>query len=368
MSIKATKLDLNPNMTFEEFEALANREPNLRGSWIYRVTQATYHKDMKYPYPKFELDYPRECYFKTFQSAEKFVKKPKDDVYCSWITQIHCGKSSEYGKYGARWLYDQNGELLDYTITQELFGKPEDFTFFGRPKSRQRFKVGDIVEVVGPKYVRLAVYNAQILDVKRCWKIYKKCQKRNDWPYMLDSSDECALVIEGPYYYCHDHVSPLQLLKPRYPIPDDILADMLTWNKRCENEEESAWLKTRESQSYREERQKEKGEYIGEFYNLEINLHFDKNNIPHLHINDFYGLKVGLRIDRPEYYDHDDYTGRLTSNQVKSLYDYLSSPNLEKTRWWYMLRKWNEDNGNPKQTISLDTPLPNYLELINKSL
>ena len=81
MSIKATKLDLNPNLTFEEFEALANREPNLKGSWIYRVTQATYHKDMKYPYPKFELDYPRECYFKTFQSAEKFVKKPQDDVY-----------------------------------------------------------------------------------------------------------------------------------------------------------------------------------------------------------------------------------------------------------------------------------------------
>ena len=365
MSIRTKKSDLNPNLTFEEFEALANREPNLKGSWIYKVTQAIYHKDMKYPYPKFELDYPRECYFKTFQSAEKFVKKPKDNVYCSWITQIHCGKSSEYGKYGAGWLYDQNGELLDYTINQELFGKPEDFTFFGRPKSRQRFKVGYIVEVVSEKYVRLAVLNYQVPDVERCWKIYTKCRKRGDWPYFLDSSDDCAVVIEGPNYFCHDHVSPLQLLKPRYPIPEDILADMLTWNERCNDEEECEWLNAQEP--HREERRKENGEDMGEFYELNIYLHFDKNNTPHLHINDLYVLKVGLRIDRPEYYDHDDYTGRLTANQVKSLYAYLSSPDLEKTRWWYILRKWNEDIDNPKQTISLDTPLQNYIELISNS-
>lgn len=366
MSTRETKLDLNPNLTFEEFQVLANREPNLKGNWIYRVTQATYHKDMKYPYPKFELDYPRECYFKTFQAAEKFVKKPTDDAYCSWITQIHCGASSEYGKYGAKWLYDQNGQLLDYTVTQELFGKAEDFTFFGRPKSRQRFKVGDIVEVVGSKNVRLAVYNSQIPDVERCWKIYKKCQKRGDWPYMLDSSDDFAVVIEGPNYYCHDHVSPLQLLTPRYPIPDDILADMLTWNERCKNEEESAWLNAQEPQI--KERRKENGEHIGEFYELNIYLHFDeKYGQPHLHINDFYGLKVGLRIDRPEYHDHDDYTGRLTDNQIKSLHSYLSSPSLEKTRWWYMLRKWNENNEKPKKHISLETPIPDYLALINQN-
>lgn len=101
MSLREKKRNLNPNLTFEEFEALANRGPNLKGSWIYRVTQAIYDKDLKYPYLKFELDYPRECYFKTFKSAEKFVKKTNDDVYCSWITQIHCGSSSEYGKNGA---------------------------------------------------------------------------------------------------------------------------------------------------------------------------------------------------------------------------------------------------------------------------
>ena len=188
MGIREKKRDLNPNMTFEEFEVLANRQPNLKGNWIYRVTQAMFDNSLKHPYPKFELDYSRKCYFQTFPSAEKFVKKHTKDVYCSWIVQIRCGASFEYGRYGAEWLYDQNGELLDYTITQELFGKADDFTFFGRPKSRQRFKIGDIVEVVGDRCVRLAVLNHPIPDVKRCWRIYKNCQKRNDIPYFLDST------------------------------------------------------------------------------------------------------------------------------------------------------------------------------------
>lgn len=80
MGIREKKRDLNPNMTFEEFEALANRQPNLKGNWIYRVTQTMFDNSLKHPYPKFELDYSRKCYFKTFPSAEKFVKKHTKDV------------------------------------------------------------------------------------------------------------------------------------------------------------------------------------------------------------------------------------------------------------------------------------------------
>lgn len=355
---------LRPDLTFEEFEALANRQPNLKGSWLYKVTQAIFYNDLKYPYPKFELDYPRELYFKTFNAAEKYVKKNTKDVYCSWISQIPYGLAANYGGSGAEWLYDQHGELLDYTITWGQFGKAEDYTFFGRPKSRMRFKVGDIVEVVGDCKVRLAVFNVQIPDVKRCWKIYNKCyQNKDDLPYFMDFSDDTATVIDGPCYYYHDHVSPLQLMKPRFPIPKDILLDMQTWNSRSRDEDDSLWFKA--GGTVRTENQKEKGETIGEFYELRIYLHFDENNEnPHLHINDLYGLKVGLRIDRPEYYDHGEYTGRLTGNQIECLYRHLTSPDLEKTKWWYMLRKWNEYNDNPALKLPLDTPLPDYLRLL----
>lgn len=357
------KKNLSPDLTFEEFQALANRKPSLKGNWLYKVTQAIADYYQKHPYPKFELSYPRECYFKTFHAAEKFVKKDKENVYCSWISQIAYGHTTGYGGTGAEWLYDSNGELLDYTITHGLIGKAEDYTFFGRPKSRQRFNVGDIVEVVTGKSVHLAVLNHQIPDVEWCWQQY--CERYHEYGffYGMDFSDDSAIVIDGPNYHCHDHVGALQLLRPRFPIPEDILADMLTWNDRCNNDEDSEWLKSREP--LRKERQKEKGEEIGHFYNLNIYIHFDQDpKTPHLHINDLYGLKVALRIDSPAYYDHDGYTGRLTKNQIKDLDSYLSHTELSKSRWWYLLRQWNEYNDNPDLFIPLDTPLPNYLGLI----
>lgn len=354
---------LRPDLTFEEFKALANRQPKLSGNWIYRVTQAIFDNDLKYPYPKFELEYPRVCYFKSFPKAEKFVKGNVKNVYCSWITQIPCGITSEYGGEGAEWLYDQNGELVDYTITYGQFGKPEDFTFFGRPKSRQRFEVGDIVEVVGVKSVHLAVLNHPIPDVDWCWKRYIKRDNELGFFYHLDFSDDSAVVLEGPSYYHHSHIGALQLMKPRFPIPEDILADMLTWNQRSLIEEDPDWLKSLEP--YRTERRRERGEPLGEFYELGLYLHFDESTPePHLHINDHYGFKVSLRIDRPEYYDHDDYAGRLTDNQIVDLQKYLSMTDLGKTRWWNKLRQWNEENDNPSLSLPLDIPLPNYLGLL----
>ena len=357
---------LNPNLKFEEFEALANRQPNLKGSWIYKVTQAIFDYDLKYPYPKFELEYHKECHFKTFSSAEKYIKKNMGNVYCSWITQIPCGITSEYGGYGAEWLYDQHGELLDYSITNGCFGKIEDQTFFGRPKSRQRFNVGDIVEVITARSVHLAVLNLQIPDVEWCWQRYIKRDDEIGFFYHMDFSDDSAVVIDGPNYYCHDHVGALQLLKPRFTIPEDILADMRTWNERCKNEEDPDWLISREP--YIAERKKEKGTEVGEFYSLSLYIDFDeKNGLPHLHINDLYGLKVALRIDCPAYYDHEDYTGRLSNNQIIDLQSYLTRTNLGKSRWWYILRKWNEENDKPNLILPLYTPLPDYLSLINKS-
>lgn len=355
---------LRQDLTFEEFEALANRKPNLQGDWLYRVTQAILPNDLKYPYPKFELSHVHEAYFKTFYEAENFVKKNTTDVYCSWITQMLYGAVPGYGGDGAEWLYDNKGQLLDYTVTYGFVGNVEDYTFFGRPKTRQRFKEGDIVEVVTARSVHLAVLNLQIPDVEWCWQRYIKRDDEIGFFYHLDFSDDSAVVLDGPNYYCHDHIGALQLLKPRFPIPEDILEEMSTWNDRSKNETDSDWLKDRES--YRTEREMEKGTDVGDFYSLNLYIDFDEGTqLPHLHINDLYGLKVALRIDRPKYYDHGDYTGRLTDNQVKDLQSYLTLQHYGKSRWWHILRKWNIDNDNPKQRLPLDTPLPDYSKLLS---
>lgn len=352
------KGELNQNMTFEEFKELANREPSIKGQWIYMLTRKMMNAEaMKNPYPRFELSHEELLYFRSLADAEKYMRSHTSNVYCNWVTQMPYGDKGTYSNHGAEWLYDSEGNLLDYTITRG-FGNSIDTHFFGRPAHRQRFKVGDIVEVVNAKYVRLAVLNHPVPSIKCCWQIYNKDSEF----YCLDFSDDSAVVIDGPSYYDHDHVSSLQLLKPRYPIPDDIKNEMLTWNERCKIEEESIWLK--EIRQYKDPVRDEKGECLGEFYELGLYIHFDNDNRnPHLHINDRFGLKVGLSVEKAEYYDHDDYTGRLTDNQLKSLYFYLSLIDQGKTRWWYMLRDWNEDNDNPDVVLSLNTSLPNYLLL-----
>ena len=355
--------ELSSNLTFEEFKALAEREPSLKGRWIYMLTRKMMHADvMKHPYPRFELSHEEILYFRSLADAEKYMRSHTSNVYCNWVKQMPFGDKGEnaYSNQGAEWLYGWDGHMLDYTITRG-FGTPTDTCFFGRPSYCQRFKVGDIVEVVDAKYVRLAVLNHPVPSVRRCWGTYNKFMSSR-FPYCLDLSDDSAVVIDGPSYYDHDHVSSLHLLEPRYPIPEDIKADMLTWNERCEKEEECIWLK--EISEHHNSANDEKGERIGEFYELGLYIHFDEDsNRPHLHVNDRFGLKVGLSIEKAEYYDHDGYTGRLTDNQLKSLYFYLSVVTQGKTRWWYMLRDWNEDNDNHDQMLSLDIPLPDYLSL-----
>lgn len=357
---------LSSNLTFEDFKTLASREPNLKGRWIYMLTRKILNtEDMKHPYPRFELSHEETLYFRSLADAEKHMRSHTSRVYCNWVDQVPFGDKGTYGysNRGAAWLYDSEGNLLDYTITRG-FGTPHDTTFFGRPVHRQRFKVGDIVEVVDAKYVRLAVLKYAVPSIRSCWQNYNR-RKKSKFPYYMDFSDDSAVVIDGPTYYLHDHVSSIQLLKPRYPIPDDIKADMLTWNERCEKEMETIWLK--EISQHQDSVNEEKGESFGEFYELRLYIHFDEDgNRPHLHVNDRYGLKVGLSIEKAEYYDHDGYTGRLTDNQLKSLYFYLTIPDQGKTRWWYMLRDWNEDNDNPERILPLDTPIPDILSLVRK--
>lgn len=361
--IDARNRGLSPDLTFDEFKKLACRKPDLNGDWIYMVTQSKLFNELKNPYPKFELSHNETRYFKSFHDAENYIKTHTEHVYCSRILQIPFGDKgvSGYSNHGAEWLYDQNGKLLDYTITKG-FGAATERLFFGRPESRQRFKAGDIVEVISGVDVRLAVLCDPVPSIEHCWVIYSnRDEETGGFFYILDFSDDSAIVVDGPSYYDHDHVSTLHLLEPRFPIPEDLKAEMLTWNQRCIDEDESHWRMPYEQ--YRAEHRREEGEKIGEFYQLNLHIHFDDYIKPHLHINDYYGLKVSLCMDKAEYYDHDDYTGRLTNNEIESLGHYLTEIDQGKTRWWYMIRQWNELAESPDLEIPLDLPIPDYLSL-----
>ena len=355
-------MNIPDNLTREEFEQLANREPRFDGDFIYRLTQMFVHLNtLKNPYPKFELDYDVVRLFNSFEEAVSFIQTNKDEeLYCSWITQEPVG-ARDYERT-AEWFYDKDGNLLDWSC-QKTHGDHDDidFCFFGRPAHRQRFKVGDIVEVVSGKEVSLAVLCGNVTDVNRCWDYYQRILRNRDLPYYgLDYTDESTCAIDGPSYTYHSHPSPLCLMKPRFPIPPDIEAEMKTWKKRADKETEE------EMENYPSRRNRSKTvnykDYVSHFYNLDLYFKFDEDNELLLLLSDDYGLKVSLHTCRPEYADYKDFTDRLTPSQLNALQDYLEDIDVGKTKWWYLLRDWNQDEDNPR--IPIDTPLPDYTFLI----
>lgn len=226
-------------MNWEEFKAMAEREPGLEGSWIYRLEQRILPDDLASPYPKFDLRLSQRRFFTSFEDAAGFLQKASDlPLYNSVLTQIAMGEA-DY-EQGASWLFDSDGQMIDFspTLSFQFLEVPEAF-FYGRPDSRQRFKTGEIVECVGGHdEVSLCVVASLPPSIEWCWK-----SKERGLGYILDYSDDSALVIYGPSYRCHDHVSPLYLMKPRFPIPDDLRKEMETWLDRAEKEEEEERIK-----------------------------------------------------------------------------------------------------------------------------
>ena len=363
------KDNIPKTFTFEDFERLANREPSFEGKWIYRVTQTFYDPEMKNPYPKFDVDMETNRLFLSFEDARNYLRTHKDEsVYCSWITQIPVGLKN--CDHAAEWLLDNEGNLVDYTTTY-TYGDTIEASFFGRPKNRQRFKKGDLVEVIWKHEIRLAVLTSDVPDVQWCWGVYQRGLKRfRDIPYGLDFSDDSAIVIDGPSYYDHAHVSPLSLLKPHFSIPEDIETEMKTWIERAEQEslKERKELDNQKGISLKHNEDTKTPKLIydyfgGEIFSLDLYFHhYEGINQPVLIVKSGKGYGASLKFDQPEYADLPPYTDRLTPLELTSLQDSLEEVEQGKTKWWYLLRAWNDDEDNP--TISLDSPIPDYTKLL----
>lgn len=219
------------DLNWMEFKAMAEREPSLEGNWIYRLEQNFLSDDQEESYPRIDIWQTETRLFKSFENVMKFLQVPaRDTLYNSVLTQIACGQP-DY-EQGAGWLFDKDGKKIDYTLTHSyrLREIPEAF-FYGRPEARQRFKPGEIVECLRRKEISLCVVAALPPSLEWCWK-YK--EKGND--YLLDYTDDSVMVLNGPSYRDHDHVSPLFLMKPRFHISDDIKNGMQTWLDRAEKE------------------------------------------------------------------------------------------------------------------------------------
>lgn len=231
------KRGLRDNLTYGEFHALACRKPDLGGRWIYWYEAVSMDSDIEQPYPKFDVWVSANVLFLSLDDALAHMRQnieSRDEscqFYCHRITQLPVGQNDS--EHGARWLYDAEGKLIDYAISSWT-GEPENFHFFGRPKERTRFKKGDIVEVCDRTEVRLMLVVAPEPSVESCWEIYQRCKTHaatdeRKFYYSQDPSDEQCVVVDGPGYEYHEHVSPLRMMKPRFPVPDELRREMLGW-------------------------------------------------------------------------------------------------------------------------------------------
>ncbi len=210
-------------MTFAEFESLALNPPRREEETIFEVIEydiSTLPERKRCHYPRFDVDNIRIGFAHSLQEAEalmhdaiKGASEYEKEIYCFHIKEYPLGENLhcvgvDLG-ISCR-LYSGNGELLDQTYCSHL---ARDFDtdygrFRGRPDVGKRIKPGDIVEILNGDEVTLAVAAGGGVSIERCW---------NQLNCIRDCSDDQITVIDGPYG-SHDHISPLFIQHPRFPI------------------------------------------------------------------------------------------------------------------------------------------------------
>lgn len=220
--MKVDKTSLRKDYTHNQFLELSLRKPEvepLATEFYYRL-EMTELDDNPHAYPVFKVGPTHIIDFPTFDSAVYYMENHSRemDLYRSRITQ--CLPFEDVGKRGAQWLYDKDGKLLDCTIVQKI-GTPDETHFFGRSLEKQRFKSGDVAELLINDEVRLVYIVARTRTPEECWEIYKQ----QGAGYGLDYSADSYAIINND----EDHISygiATALMKPRFPITDDMKVKM----------------------------------------------------------------------------------------------------------------------------------------------
>lgn len=226
-------------MTFEEFKKLAANPPKREEDTIFELIQYDVKplpERRRNHYPKFDVWESRIGYAKNLEAAETLIKnaieaalKCNTEIYCFHIKEFPIGKVISDGLGVSCRLYDGNGNFLDRTYCSDL---DRDFNteygrFRGRIAETQRFKTGDIVEVLDGDHVRLAIAMASVISPEWCWEHRESIktvggrestEEEVDRFYIWDSSDDQITVIDGPDFASHEHVSPLFIMPLRYSL------------------------------------------------------------------------------------------------------------------------------------------------------
>ena len=214
-------------MDFLEFKRKALNPTITISKAIYQVKGFLINEEVaqkKSFYPKFSLFKVLIGFVEKIIEGENMIKdfiKSNQNLmpYCFYITRYPIGlQLNHYEDEDAfsQILYNAEGRVIEKSVcSSEGHYLNKDYCIFrGRLSTSLRFKEGDIVEVRNGNQVELGVVSNKVMTIERCWDIWVKNPER----YLLDSSDDQYTINFNKDI--HSHISPLNLMSPRFPVPD----------------------------------------------------------------------------------------------------------------------------------------------------
>lgn len=321
-------LSFPTDLTFEQFKALADKHPDLKGPAVYRLEHTL--KDSYASYPQFSVS-NNEYFFLTLADAEKFMREKlitdeyADSTYRFCITRIPAGQHPWCMNAG--WIYDKAGTLFDW---YSYYPVSDDYVkFFGRSDDRIRFHKGDIVEVVSADEVSLAIIAAEGPTVDWFWNLYQRTKDK--YGYSSDDTDDCYYTLDGPGYAYHGHINSICLMPLSMPLDDDIrayfehcleCADM----EDCQDKYHTDFFIPMELNILGETRLKI-------VYDTETNRH-------RLQLVSQFANEGRVRTFL---------TGDYDQQRLERISQWLAGVMLGRTRLWYLIRRYNDDRDEDKE-------------------
>ena len=190
--------------------------------------------------------------FETLAQAEKQIRKLAngDDIYSFLIEEKPVGGTFYTGDALSRRRYLRDGKLwqkCEVSGIRRFNGKNVDLGdtgFYGRDLKTIPFKEGDIVEIVGQDFVRLAIiWNLppSVEYMKPIWERHQSRGKEFSFIHPDDSDDAYTVVYynvgsDGEIGYGHTHPAVVDVLPPSLPVPRKIAVELRNHLKMLHDE------------------------------------------------------------------------------------------------------------------------------------
>lgn len=290
--------------------------------YLYRVDQYNYgqlccvdgSEDVN---PKYQLSFYDSKIYVTWEDAMAHIRQSVDedveipDIHHFIVKKVEIGGSPNWGV--EQWVFDNHGTMLNPI-----------------------YQPGDIVEIITnnlkEKCAALGIVVKEPVD----YEVY-------------------YLVATAPGVK-PEKLETFSLMPPQFPISDSLRK----YFRQCFDTVNEDYEPTETSPV-------EYGFGLAGFGELAVCIDVDRaNKEPHLHIVDKHcRFVVNLRLDRPEYFSDNAPSAKLQPYQILELMEHLTENINGKTRWWYMLRRFEEWYDDYNINLSLDSPLPDYTQLIH---